>query len=97
MKFRVLKSATRDLAEIDQWVNEHFGSSFAFDTANELFKTFELLANFPQMGTLRPDVDSRAVRFFFHHPYWISYSQCEPLLIRRVYHAARDLRRLGKT
>jgi plasmid stabilization system protein ParE len=97
MKYRTLKSALRDLAEIEEWVTEHFGPSLAFDTENELFKTFELLADFPQMGVARPDIDKRAVRFFLHHPYWISYSPGEPLLIRHVYHAARDLRRIGKS
>jgi hypothetical protein len=42
MKYRPLKSAFRDLAEIEEWVTEHFGPSFAFDTENELFKTFQL-------------------------------------------------------
>jgi plasmid stabilization system protein ParE len=95
MKFRLLRSALNDLDEIEAWVTEHFGPSFAFDTESELFKTFELLADFPQMGVQRPDVDSRAVRYFFHHPYWIVYSPGELLLIRRIYHAARDLSRIN--
>lgn len=95
MKFRLLKSALRDLEDIEEWVTENFGPSFAFDTESELFKTFELLADFSQMGITRPDIDKRDVRFFLHNPYWISFSPGEPLLIRRIYHAVRDLRRIG--
>jgi len=96
MKYRTLKAALHDLAEIDDWVKEHFGESFAFDTEHELFETFELLTRFPQMGVEKRDISGAGVRFFLHQPYWISYSPGEPLLIRRVYHSARDLRRIGK-
>ena len=97
MKFRTLKSALYDLDEIEAWVTEHFGPSFAFDTENELFKTFERLADFPEMSVAKPEIDRPSVRFFLHRPYWISYSPGEPLLIRRVYHAARDLHRIGRS
>lgn len=74
MKYRTLKAALHDLAEIDDWVKEHFGESFAFDTEHELFETFELLTRFPQMGVEKRDISGAGVRFFLHQPYWISYS-----------------------
>ena len=94
MKFRVLPDAQQDLQNIDDWVVEHFGADFADRTQAKLYDTFHLLADFPQMGHLRPEIDSRSVRFFFLKPYWIVYQSGTPLLIHRVYHAARDLNRL---
>jgi plasmid stabilization system protein ParE len=96
MTVRVLPSAYRDLDEIDSWVFEQFGSSFASKTQTKLLSTFELLAEFPEMGRRRPDVDKRPVRFFLLKPYWIVYEPGTPLVIRRVYHSARDLRRLKR-
>jgi hypothetical protein len=37
------------------------------------------------------------VRFFAVNPYWIVYQAGTPLLIHRIYHAARDLNRLNLT
>jgi hypothetical protein len=37
------------------------------------------------------------VRFLFLKPYWIVYQPGTPLLIHRIYHAARDLNRLSLT
>jgi plasmid stabilization system protein ParE len=69
MSVRVLPSAYRDLGEIDSWVLEHFGPSFASKTSDRLFSTFATLADFPDLGRRRPDVDKRPVRFFLLKPY----------------------------
>lgn len=95
MKYRVLPDAQHDLQEIDDWVVEHFGPSFADKTQTKFYETFDLLTEFPQMGNLRPDIESRPVRFLFLKPYWIVYQPGTPLLIHRIYHAARDLNRLS--
>jgi len=47
------------------------------------------------MGRAFPKVMAKPVRFFHLRPYWIVYQPGEPLLIHRVYHAARDLNRLA--
>jgi plasmid stabilization system protein ParE len=47
------------------------------------------------MGVARPDVMPDPFRFFLERPYWIVYEPGEPLLIHRVFHAARDLNRLN--
>jgi hypothetical protein len=49
------------------------------------------------MGHLRPDIESRPVRFLALSPYWIVYQPGTPLLIHRIYHAARDLNLLSLT
>jgi plasmid stabilization system protein ParE len=66
-------------------------------TQDKLYATFDLLPGFPHMGQLRPDVELRPVRFFLLNPYWVVYQPGTPLLIHRVYHAARDLNRLNLT
>jgi len=97
VKYRVLPDAQHDMHNIDDWVVEHFGTDFADRTQTNLCDTFELLAEFPQVGQLRPDIVSRPVRFFLLKPYWIVYQPGTPLLIHRIYHAARDLNRLSLT
>jgi plasmid stabilization system protein ParE len=97
MKYRVLAEAQQDIHEIDDWLVEHFGPGFADRTQAKLYDTFDRLTEFPQMGQLRPDLEGRPVRFFFLKPYWIVYQPGTPLLIHRVYHAARDLNRLDLT
>jgi len=95
MSYRVLADAYDDMCEIDDWVLEHFGVGFADRTAKNLYDTFEHLAKYPPMGVARPDVMPDPFRFFLERPYWIVYEPGEPLLIHRVFHAARDLNRLN--
>ena len=97
MKLRILPAALADLDNIDAHIASTFGVPFAVKTQNRLLETFELLVEFPHMGHTRPDITGRPVRFFHRKPYWIVYSLGEPLLIHRVYHAARDLGRIEKS
>jgi plasmid stabilization system protein ParE len=97
LKYRVLADAQQDIREIDDWVVEHFGPDFADKTQDRLYGTFGRLAEFPQLGQLRPDLEGRPVRFLSLKPYWIVYQPGTPLLIHRIYHAARDLNRLSLT
>jgi plasmid stabilization system protein ParE len=96
MKYRVLPRAQQDIRDIDDWVLENFGPGYADKTAADLYDTFDLLADYPQMGIARPDLDKRPVRFFLFKPYWIVYKPGTPLEIHRVYHSARDLSRLNQ-
>jgi len=91
MKFRVLPDAQQDIADIDDWVTEHSGRSFADKTQTQLYDTFDLLVAFPNMGHARPDVEARHVLFFWLKPYWIVYECGDPLLIHRIFHGARDI------
>jgi plasmid stabilization system protein ParE len=96
MKVVILPAAQDDLSAIDSWVLENFGVSFADRTLAQLYNTFERMVEFPQMGSARPDIDTRSVRYFLLKPYWIVYQPGTPLLIHRVYHSARDLARLNR-
>lgn len=97
MMVRVLPGALNDLNTIDAYVSESFGASAAARTIAKLLDSFQLIGDFPGLGTPRRDVTKRPVRFFLVRPYWIVYEPGEPLLIHRVYHSARDLKRLPQT
>ena len=92
MSFLILPAALSDLREIETWVVEHFGASFAIRTEARLFKTFELLYQFPNLGRTRPEVTSRSIRFYFFEHFWIAYTTGEVTLIHRIFHANRDAR-----
>jgi plasmid stabilization system protein ParE len=96
VKFKVLPRAQNDIDAIDDWVIENFGVPFANKTIAQLYDTFERLTAFPQMGSVRPDIDRRHVRYFLLKPYWIVYQSGTPLLVHRVYHSARDLARMNR-
>jgi plasmid stabilization system protein ParE len=91
MKVQLLPSAQQDLREIEAWVTENFSADFANRTYARLFKTFRLLADFPEMGRTRRELTDRPVRFFLRKPYWIVYEPGQQLMIHRVFHAARGL------
>jgi plasmid stabilization system protein ParE len=94
MRVQLLPSAQRDLREIEVWVTENLGAGFTARTYAGFFKTFQLLADFPEMGRPRGDLTDEPLRFFLRKPYWIDYQPGSPVLIHRVYHAARDLNRM---
>ncbi len=96
MKYRILPSAFKDLEDVDTYVFETFGASHAIDTQSRLFDTFDLHADFQHMGRTRPDIVRVPKRLFALKPYWIVYEPGSPLLIHRVYHSARDLRRMDR-
>ena len=62
MKYRVLPDAQQDIRGIDDWVLENFGPVYADKTAANIYGTFNLLTDYPQMGIARPDLDKRPVR-----------------------------------
>jgi plasmid stabilization system protein ParE len=94
MRYRILPAAQQDMREIDDWVLEQFGPAFADITEQNFYDTFDLLADYPGLGVVRPGMKQRHVRFFHLKPYWIVYQPDIPLLIHRIYHGARDLSQL---
>jgi plasmid stabilization system protein ParE len=97
MNVRILPAAIQDLDEIDSYLGQNFGPSTAGQVSAKLFHTFQLLEDFPDLGRPRQDVTSRPIRFFLVKPYWILYEPGNPLIIHRVFHAARDLARLPQS
>lgn len=91
-EFRLSQRAKAKLVEIDAYTELTFGRYQADAYSAGLERTFDLLANFPRMGTevfhLAPA--HRRFRFESHHIYYTP----EPhgVLIRDLFHAAQDIR-----
>jgi plasmid stabilization system protein ParE len=91
MTYRLLAPALDDLDHIDAWVASRFGETVASKVSENLFDLFDLLAANQQMGLVRRDITDAPVRFFSQGPNWIIYEPGDPLLIHRIYPAAKDL------
>jgi plasmid stabilization system protein ParE len=90
--FVIASSARTDLAEIAAYLTEHAGAVISRSFVNELYRVFAVLALLPSMGSRRPELSDKPVRFWPHHPYLIVYAADErPVQILRVLHGARDV------
>jgi hypothetical protein len=76
MTYRLLAPALDDLDHIDAWVASRFGETVASKVSENL---------------VRRDITDAPVRFFSQGPNWIIYEPGDPLLIHRIYPAAKDL------
>ena len=94
MKYRLLGPALDDLDHIDDWIASNFGEAAAAKARRNLLETFELLAQYPGMGTSHPEITDRPVRFFVSSPNWIIYEPGPLTLIHRIFPAAMDIERL---
>jgi len=92
--YRLLVAAREDLDHIEDWVVANFGEVAAFEALNELFDVFEMLANFPEAGQERPEVEPPPIRFFSVSPNIVIYEPGDPLLIYRIFPARTDIREL---
>ncbi len=92
MSFRILPAAQADLNAIDDWVASKFGEPAAEQASEKLYKTFELLSRFPNLGIVRPDITSRDVRFFSVAPNAIIYTAGVAIVIHRVFPMRTEIR-----
>jgi plasmid stabilization system protein ParE len=89
--------AIDDLSEIWQYVSTQSGASIADEIEEDIFKTLDLLEQFPKAGHPRIDLTSRPVLFFPVQKYMIVYQDTpERIFIHAVLHSARNLRRILK-
>ena len=94
-RYQLTAQAVNDLREIVAWLAEHLGEDVAVRTEDELFEKFELLADFPGLGSQRTDLTRHPFHFFLHAPYFIVYTRrTDPLMIHGILHTARDLKRI---
>ena len=89
--------AVDDLNEIWRYIQLGRVHQSRTQIAEEFFKTFGLLEQFPRAGHPRVDLTSRPVLFFPVQKYMIVYQNTpERIIIHAVLHSARDLRRVLK-
>jgi toxin ParE1/3/4 len=89
MPYRLSPLAERDLDEIWSYVAEDASPATADRFIDAIVERFELLAEQPRMGRLRPEFGA-AVRSFTVENHVIYYRHDRDVLIARVLHGRRD-------
>ena len=93
-RFRLTKSAARDLLEI--WTSiAPFNEIAADQLEAEIYEACARIAGRPDLGHFRRDLTKSNVRFFnVRGRFLIVYdAQTDPLQISRIFHGARDAKR----
>jgi plasmid stabilization system protein ParE len=87
--------AFQDICEIWDYLAEHVNLSIADEMEEQLFRTFETLVQFPNLGHQRPDLTKRPVLFLPVQSFLVVYEPAlERITIHAVLHRARDLKRI---
>lgn len=89
MLYRLSALAERDLEEIWSYVAEDTSPATADRLIDAIIDRFELLAEQPRMGRLRPEF-GEGVRSFTVENYVIYYRHEGDVLVARVLHGRRD-------
>lgn len=89
MPYRLSALAERDLDEIWAYVAEDASPATADRLVDAIVERFELLAEQPRMGRLRPEF-GEGVRSFTVENYLIYYRYEGNVLVARVLHGRRD-------
>lgn len=89
MPYRLSSLAERDLEEIWSYVAEDASPATANRLIDAIIERFELLAEQPRMGRLRPEFGAE-VRSCTVENHVIYYRHDEEVLIARVLHGRRD-------
>jgi len=93
-RYRLSRKADVDLQEIYLYSYEHFGPSQAESYFQALSVCFQLLAERPRIGQVRPG-KQETFRVFIHKSHVIAYRLVdEDILIQRVLDVRRDWRRM---
>ena len=89
MSYRLSVLAEQDLEEIWSYVAEDASPATADRLIDVIIDRFELLAERPRMGRLRPEFGA-GVRSFTVENHVIYYRHDEDVIIARVLHGRRD-------
>jgi toxin ParE1/3/4 len=89
MPYRLSALAEQDLEEIWSYVAEDASPATADRLIDAIIDRFELLAEQPRMGHLRPEF-GEGVRSFTVESYVIYYRHESDVLIARILHGRRD-------
>ena len=87
----------QDISEIWEFIaSDNPGAANRVE--DELFAAFELLAQNPGLGHVRPDLNSRGLLFWVVRNYLIAYeTSSDPLAIVMVIHGARQPAKMAET
>lgn len=97
-RFELTALAERDLEEIFFEVKERHGRLVAERVYSNLLRTFNLLANRPEIGRHRPELWPPPYRFWPTGPSFIAYrGDVRPIRIVRIARASRDWSRFAPT
>lgn len=83
--------AFADLDEIWEYIAQDSASA-ADRLLDDIQSAINMLVNNPYAGRLRPDLNSRALRFWVVRSYLIAYSVEKPLIVIGVLHGRRSPR-----
>jgi toxin ParE1/3/4 len=89
MPYRLSALAERDLEQIWSYVAEDASPTTADRLIDAIIDRFELLAEQPRMGRLRPEF-GEGVRSFTVENHVIYYRHADDVLVARVLHGRRD-------
>ena len=90
-RYKLATPARQDLADIYAYIAND-NASAAKRLINELHASFRMLADAPQLGTLRPEYRTEAVRTFSVRNYVVFYQYLDGVLeVYRVFHGAREI------
>lgn len=89
MPYRLSSLAEQDLEEIWSYVAEDASPATADQLIDAIMDRFELLAEQPRMGRLRPEF-GEGVRSFTVENYVVYYRHEGDVLVARVLHGRRD-------
>jgi plasmid stabilization system protein ParE len=95
-RYQLTAPAERDLEDIFFEVKESHGQLVAERVYDNLLRTFDLLAQMPEMGRHRPELWSPPYRFWVTGPAFIAYrGDLRPIRIVRIARASRDWSRFA--
>ena len=95
MRYRISKRASRDLDSVWKYLATHASIDVAEKVEEDLRSAIRSLSAMPGMGHERDETRGKPYRFWSVHSYLIVYrTEHGTLIVVRVIHGARDLRRL---
>jgi toxin ParE1/3/4 len=93
--FVLASDADADLQSIYWFTHERWGENQAEQYIDGLFSTFETLAQYPELGRSRPELNAK-VRSFAHKRHVIYYmALAGEIGISRVLHGSMDVENAG--
>jgi plasmid stabilization system protein ParE len=95
MKFQLSPQAQEALDQLWDYYFSQGGTRLANRILAEIYDAIQRLIESPGLGHFRPDLTDKPLRFYRVYSIFLIYDPAsQPLYIARVYHGARDIKRL---